>query len=319
MNLKRTFKVAALKIKKHSPEILMGVGVVSLVGAVGTAIWKTATCDKILDEHEEKMAEAERHVKEQHKKIKEEGADIKDGKIIYTDEDAANDIKLLQTKQWMKTVRKFAWHYAPTIALTALSATSFLGAFCIVKGRYTAVAGALAATTSAFDAYRKRVVEDQGEEKDLYYRYGVKKESVSVKGEDGKTKKKDILTADEEVKGDGIITFVFDDRSREYYKDMSTNIISLNGIRATMDIDLQTEGFLTARDILKRLDVWDYVSKEDRRKSLRYGYYDDGKTHVDFDLYSIENKDKIMHPESCGGDFLILELRGLKPLDLLID
>jgi len=312
MNMKVAFKKAGLVLKKHSPEILVGVGVVSLFGAVGTAIWKTATCDDILDEHEKGMKDAEDHVNEQYKKIKAAGKDVKDGKIVYDKADAEEDIKLLQTKQWMKTVGKIAWHYTPTIALTAISATSFLGAFCIIKSRYTMVVGALAATTSAFEKYRQRVIEDQGEDKDFEYRYGYKKTLKTVKNEDGAKEKIDIWEKSDEEDieelEDGIFTFVFDDRSGEFYRDMRTNIISLNGIRATMDLELSAEGFVTAKDIFKRLDVWDQLTKKQRRLALKWGYYDNGDTHVDFDLYSVINDGQ-----------LILELKGLKPLDTLID
>lgn len=318
-NIKRGIKTAALKLKKHSPEILMVVGCASLVGAVGCAIWKTATCDVILEEHEEGMKKAEQHVKEQFKKIKEEGKDVKDGKIIYSKETAESDIILLQNKQKLKTVGKMAWHFAPVAVLTVVSATSFLGAFCIIKGRYTTVLGALTATTAAFEKYRKRVREDVGEEKDLYYRYGATKEKVSVTGEDGKkTKVEVVASSEEEVLPDGFFTFIFDERSSEYYKDMSTNIISLNGIRATLDMDLQAEGHLTAKDVFKRLKVWDFLTKEQKRKALYFGYFDDGSTHVDFDLYRMDNIEAIKHPDMCGGDFLVLELKGLRPLDVLI-
>ena len=321
MAFKAKVNKALLKVKKHSPEILLGVGVVSLIGAVGTAIWKTATCDKILDEHEAGMKEASDHVEEQYKKIKAAGKDVKDGKIVYSKEDKEADIELLKTKRWVKTVGEIAWHYAPCIALSALSVTSFLGAFSILKGRYTAVSAALTATTSAFSAYRRRVVADQGADKDFEYRYGMKKDSVTVTNpETGKKEKLDAWTCAETVAGDGLFTFIFDNRSGEFYRDMATNIISLNGIRATLDMELQANGFVTAKQVFDRLGVWDTLTKEQRRKALYFGYFDDGNTHVDFDLYSRRNKEAIMRPEENSGEsFLILELKGLRPLDQLID
>lgn len=327
MNFKRTVKKMALKIKKHSPEILMVVGTASLIGAVGTAIWKTATCDEILDEHEKAMSDAKDHIEESKRKIDElkaAGKRRKNGdKIVYTDEQAEADLKGAQMKIWMKTIGKIAWHYAPTIALTGLSATSFLGAFCIIRGRYTALAGAFAATTSAFENYRRRVIEDVGEDKDFEYRYGMRKETVKVVNpETGKKEEVEVYSCDEDAEetvSDGFFTFEFDERSGEWYRDMQTNVISLNGIRATMDCDLQAYGFITAKDIFKRLDVWDYLTKEQRRAALRFGYYDDGKTHVDFNLYSPKNKDAIMRGDGHLCDRLILELKGLRPLDTLID
>lgn len=318
MSLKKSFKKGVLIIRKHSPEILMGVGVVSLVGAVGTAIWKTATCDQILDEHEEKMKEAEAHIKESQEKVEELKKDPeKGGKIVYTDEDAEADLKGAQMKVWVKTVGKIAWHYAPTIALTALSATSFLGAFCIVKGRYTAVAGALAATTSAFEAYRERVREDVGEDKDLYYRYGVVKEKVPVVDENGKKtkEKEEAIVADKKVNGDGIFVFTFDDRSGEFFKDVTTDLITLNGIRSTLDMDLQAEGYLLARDILKRLDCWDTLTRKQRNEAMKWVYVDNGVCHVDFDIYNVRNRDAIMAGSNRRCDQLILELKGLVPID----
>ena len=87
-----------------------------------------------------------------------------------------------------------------------------------------------------------------------------------------------------------------------------------------LDLDLQANGFIPAIDVFKRLGVWDQLTPEQKRKALYFGYFDDGNTHVDFNLYSLKNKDAIMHPEEhCGEDFLVLELRNLRPLDMLIE
>lgn len=310
MNVSKILKTAGLTIKKHSPEILMVVGGASLLGAVGTAIWKTATCETILDEHEERMNECKDKV--ERAKIK---AEESNGEIIYTDEDAANDLKGYTIKNYAKTVGKMAWHYLPTIGLTIASGASFLGAFCIIKGRYSAMASAFAVTASAFEAYRKRVIEEEGEERDLYYRYGVKKEKVSViDPETGKTtkEKEEVNVTEEDVKGDGLFTFVFDERSGEYYKDMSSNLINLNGIIATFNIDTQAEGYVLNRDIFKRLDVWDSLTPKQKKESIKWGYADGDL--VDFGIYSARNRDAITNKGDRRSDQLILELRGCRPI-----
>lgn len=172
-NLKSMARVAKAGIVKHSPEILMGVGAVSFVGTVIVASRATIKAQDILYDHHEKLD------------------DIKQAESmeIYTEEDAKKDKITLYTQTTIAMVKD----YAPAAGLGVLSLASFFAAFGIIKKRYTTLAIAYNALSESFALYRKRVIEDKGEEADLYYLTGQKIKEVTVKDEEGKKKKVKVL------------------------------------------------------------------------------------------------------------------------------
>ncbi len=172
-NLKSIARVAKVGIVKHAPEILMGVGAVSFVGTVVTASRATIKAQDILYDHHEKLD------------------DIKQAESmeIYTEEDAKKDKITLYTQ----TALAMAKDYAPAAGLGVLSMTCFFAAFGIIKKRYTTLAIAYNALSESFALYRKRVIEENGEEADLYYLTGQKAKEITVKDEEGKKKKVKVL------------------------------------------------------------------------------------------------------------------------------
>ena len=168
-NLKSIARVAKVGIVKHAPEILMGVGAVSFVGTVVVASRATIKAQDILYDHHEKLD------------------DIKQAEAmeVYTAEDAKTD----KIKVYTQTTLAMVKDYAPAAGLGVLSMTCFFGAFGIIKKRYTTLAIAYNALSESFALYRKRVIEDKGEEADLYYLTGQKAKEITVKDEEGKKKK----------------------------------------------------------------------------------------------------------------------------------
>lgn len=172
-NLKSIARVAKVGIVKHAPEILMGVGAVSFVGTVVVASRATIKAQDILYDHHEKLD------------------DIKQAEAmeVYTAEDAKTD----KIKVYTQTTLAMVKDYAPAAGLGVLSMTCFFGAFGIIKKRYTTLVIAYNALSESFALYRKRVIEDKGEEADLYYLTGQKVKEVTVKDEEGKKKKVKVL------------------------------------------------------------------------------------------------------------------------------
>lgn len=172
-NLKSVVNVAKVGIVKHAPEILMGVGAVSFVGTVVVASRATIKAQDILYDHHEKLD------------------DIKQAESmeVYTEEDAKTD----KIKVYTQTTLAMVKDYAPAAGLGVLSMTCFFAAFGIIKKRYTTLAIAYNALSESFALYRKRVIEDKGEEADLYYLTGQKVKEVTVKDEEGKKKKVKVL------------------------------------------------------------------------------------------------------------------------------
>lgn len=154
-NVTRTASRILLKVQKHSPEILIGAGIVSGVAATAFAVKATLHCEEILDQHNANMAQINkaRYVADN------------DDDITYTDADEKADKQTV----YLKTGVEFAKLYLPTVILTGLSITCILSAHNILSKRNAAVVAAFAALSDKFDDYRDKVRQELGEEKDKQF------------------------------------------------------------------------------------------------------------------------------------------------------
>lgn len=166
-----------LLVKKHSPELLMGVGVASFVWTVILACKETTRAEEIIDLHKRRIEYAKT------------AADI-----VNDGDDPLNkdyDLRKEKVIVYSHTAVSFAKLYAPAAATGALSMACFFKAYNIVNTRYLGAVAAYNAVSSAFEAYRKRVRDEIGVDADRHFRYGTKYEQIEseVITEDGKKKK----------------------------------------------------------------------------------------------------------------------------------
>ena len=171
----KTGAVTALsKVKfkaiEKTPEILLGVGIISFVGTVIYASKATLKADDILDEHKKSMDTIHEAVEKA-----EENPHL---------EYAPQEVKKDTVTVYIRTAGKLAKTYAPAVALGSLSLFCFINAHNIQKNRYLATAAAYNALDAAFKAYRQNVKDEYGEEVDTQMRYS-KKEKVTTE-ENGK-------------------------------------------------------------------------------------------------------------------------------------
>ena len=138
---------AGLQLSKHLPEILTGLGIAGGVATVVTAAKSTL-------ELEENTAEGRRLV-EGHKKLREERSEEEYSKQQYAKDMIISYARLAEG--YIKT-------YAIPAALGAASITAFLGAVGILKQRNAAITAAYNMLDASYRAYKKRVVDEVGEE-----------------------------------------------------------------------------------------------------------------------------------------------------------
>ena len=169
----RTAKMSALKLKKHSPEILTGVAIVTGIAATATAIERTLKLDDILAEIEhdqENLAKMKaykeagtvteiEHDQENLAKMKayKEAGTVAEEQ--YSDEQPVQ----AQVVYGAKAVIKIANHYKLPIALTIASVLSAFEAYNIMSKRYTGLVEAYTATLGAYEAYRQKIKDKFGE------------------------------------------------------------------------------------------------------------------------------------------------------------
>lgn len=232
-----------MKLKKHSPEILVMAGIAGTVVSAVLACKATTKVAEILDETKGTLDTIH------------EGMET--GAINgqeYTTEDGKKDTVVVYAQTGMKLAKL----YAPAIILGTLSITSILASNNILRKRNVALGAAYAAIDKSFKEYRGRVIERFGEQVDTELKYGIKAkkfEEIEVDPETGKEKKvkKTVMVADPNLQSDYAV--YFDSKSRNYEINPDYNRMFLKAQQAFANDKLQTRGHLFLNEVLDDLDL----------------------------------------------------------------
>src|SRR4051794_4652054 len=154
--------------QKHSPTILLGVGVVSMVGSTVLACRATLKLEDVLSRVESDKARS------QEAKAKVESGDVPEG-TTYTDREMKRDHAIIITRG----VGNVAKLYAPSIILGGVGIACLTKSHKILLERNSALTAAYIALEKAFQAYRGRVVDRYGEETDRDLRYDYEEVDVA--------------------------------------------------------------------------------------------------------------------------------------------
>ena len=232
-----------MKLKKHSPEILVVAGIAGTVVSAVLACKATTKVAEILDETKGTLDTIH------------EGMET--GAINgqeYTTEDGKKDTVVVYAQTGMKLTKL----YGPAIILGTLSITSILASNNILRKRNVALGAAYAAIDKSFKEYRGRVIERFGEQVDTELKYGIKAkkfEEIEVDPETGKEKKvkKTVMVADPNLQSDYAV--YFDSKSRNYETNPDYNRMFLMAQQAFANDKLQTRGHLFLNEVLDDLDL----------------------------------------------------------------
>lgn len=232
-----------MKLKKHSPEILVVAGIAGTVVSAVLACKATTKVAEILDETKGTLGTIH------------EGMET--GAINgqeYTTEDGKKDTVVVYAQTGMKLAKL----YGPAIILGTLSITSILASNNILRKRNVALGAAYAAIDKSFKEYRGRVIERFGEQVDTELKYGIKAkkfEEIEVDPETGKEKKvkKTVMVADPNLQSDYAV--YFDSKSRNYETNPDYNRMFLKAQQAFANDKLQTRGHLFLNEVLDDLDL----------------------------------------------------------------
>lgn len=169
----RAFHRFGLKLKKHSPEILLVAGIGGTVASAVMACKATLKVNEVLDETKTNIdrihTATETGVTEANKE--------------YTAEDSKKDLTIV----YIQTGVKLAKLYAPAIVVGGLSIGAILTSNNMLRKRNMALAAAYATVDRNFKDYRNRVVERFGKELDKELRYNIKAKEIeeTIVHEDG--------------------------------------------------------------------------------------------------------------------------------------
>lgn len=272
----RAFNRTGLKLKKHSPEILMTVGVIGVVASGVMACKATLKVQDVVDDAKQKID------------MIHEVSNDPEMSDKYSAEDGKKDLAIVYTQ----TAVKFIKLYGPSVAIGVASLGCMIGSNRILNKRNVALAAAYTAVDKSFKEYRSRVIDRFGKQLDKELKYGIKAqeiEEVSV-DEKGKeiVKKNTVEVMDPNCYSQ--YSIVFDDGNTGWDPDPELTKYFLIQQQNWANERLKARGHLFLNE------VYDMLGVKRTKAGAQVGWiYDEknntGDNYVDFGIFDI-NKPK---------------------------
>ena len=238
-NVSKVTGRTGLKVKKYSPEILVGLGIVGMVGTTVLACKSTIKAVDILEETKETLSKIEN--------VHESNVES------YTEEDYRKDMAITYIQTGVKLLKV----YWMPITTGIVSIGCIFGSTRILRARNIAIGAAYKTLQKAFDDYRNRVINEFGKEKDEKFRYGIEEETIKVEeiGEDGKKKK--VKASQEMIDVNKISEYAkfFDSSSKYWAKMPEQNLLFLKGKQNYFNDLLRTRGHVFLNEVYDALDI----------------------------------------------------------------
>ncbi|MGM9968867.1 MAG: DUF6353 family protein [Anaeroplasma sp.] len=222
---------AGFELKKHSPEILVGAGVVGVVTSTILACKATTKVDAILAEKAEEVEKI--HRCQEDEELRQSGK--------YTEQDAKKDLTIVYTQTGVKLVKL----YAPSVLLGVASLGAIIGSHVILNKRNVALAGAYYALSDSFKHYRENVRERFGKDVDFQL-----KNNIKTKVEETKTVQ---YIDTENHKIDNPYVRIFDETNPNWVRDADQNRIFLMQVQNHANDRLRIQGYLFLNDVYEML------------------------------------------------------------------
>lgn len=244
-----------LKLKEASPEILLGIGIITMGGAVVSGIMAARHHDEIIDDHNERLeaAKAEYLYPEDYD---EENPNPDVEPIRRTEK----EIKHAVTREYCRTAAAMCKLYSRTALLMGFAVACFIGMHNIQAGRIAGLSGVCTGLREYISQYEQRNIELNGEESHRMCKYGYKEIEVEEEdpdnGEKHKVKKKVPLAGEDLVDKDGLSSYHdhlywFNRNTSRMYKGRGAyDIMSLDAAETYIQNLVNDRGWATVNDAL---------------------------------------------------------------------
>ena len=260
-----------LLLKKWAPEIMIFAGTVG-IGYAAIDLYKAnLKASEVIEEAREDFAV----IKEAREKANEER---------YPETEHKKDI----AKVYVKSGKSFLKLYGRGIAVGLASIGLIFGGDKILRGRNMVIMAAYTALEQGYNAYRNRVVEEYGAEKDSQFTTGTRYEAVVIEETDETGKKKKIKKTMELI--DHAVPSQygrwFDEVSREWVKTPEFNLVFL------LKTQEHVNDLLVARKHVFLNEVYDRLGFERTGAGAVVGWVFGDKgmdNHIDFGIFHERN------------------------------
>lgn len=274
----RSLNKVGFKLKKHSPEILIAVGVVGTVASVVMACQATLKVNEVIDEAKDVIDDIHESV--------EEGHHTADGEL-YTQEVANRDLAIVYGQTAWRLVKL----YGPAVMVGTASIACMLASNNILHKRNAALAAGLAAAETSLKEYRDRVIERFGKEMDKELRYNIKAQEIEEKvvDEEGNetTVTKTVKVAD--PSGYSIYSVIFCEGNLGWTRNPELNKVFLIQQQRYANDKLKAQGYLTLNEVYELVGA----QKTNYGQIAGWVWTEDssvGDNYVDFGIFDPDNE-----------------------------
>lgn len=242
-NVSSTFNKVTIKLKKHSPEILVVAGIVGVVTSTILACKATTKVGKVLDNTRNDIDTIHDATEKGVTKAGEE----------YSVDDSKKDLTIVYAHTGVNLVKL----YAPSVALGTLSIAGIVASHNILKKRNVAIAAAYATVDKTFKEYRSRVVDRFGAEVDKELRYNIKAKKIEEVVKDPETGKEKKVKSTVGIANPDVNDYArfFDETCLNYEENMDYNIMFLHSQEQYANDRLKADGYLFLSDVYEALGI----------------------------------------------------------------
>lgn len=263
----------ALVLAKYSPALLTGVGVVGMVGATVLACRATLKAEPIVTQAKADLA----MIHEAH-----DLAISNPTEIEYSTLDYRRDLSIVYARAGVGFLKL----YLPALALGGVSISCILGGQGIMWKRNAAIGVAYQGLQKSFSAYRERVAEEFGPEKERDIRQGSHDEIVTTE-KDGEKVEETVRKA-AELADISPYAKIFDEYNTHWQRNADYNRIFLQTTQRYANDKLNAMGHIFLNE------VYDMLGFPRTSAGAMVGWVKngDGDNFVDFGLVDLDNEEK---------------------------
>jgi hypothetical protein len=259
MNTAKLMRAAsrqALVFKQNSPTLMFGVGVVGVLAGTVLAARATLKVEDVLVEAKDKLDTA----KELHEKQL----------VEYPDRDYQQDLGVI----YARTAVKLTKVYGPAILATGFGIVCLTGSHNILMKRNAALMASYAALERTYKAYRSRIREEVGEERERELHYESQRKLSKDEFDKFMSQKKNPYDS-------SIYARFFDESSRNWETNPEHNMIFLKCQQTYANDLLHSRGHIFLNE------VYDMIGVPRSKAGQIVGWViGDGDNFVDFGIFT---------------------------------
>ena len=263
-----TISKAGLSLKKHSPEILIVVGIGGVIASTIMACKATTKLDEIINESKEELED-----------------------VHNCPSNVDETIKRETTRIYVQTGLKIAQLYLPAITIGVFSLSGIIASNEIMRKRSIALASAYATIDHSFKEYRERVIERFGKEVDDQLRFNMIPVEIEKKVIDNDGNEIIVKETVNQLSETGLgsdYARLFDETNSEYKDDASYNRMRLEAIQSMLNDKLKAQGYLFLNDAYDALGF--PRTKAGQVVGWKYDYdNENGDNYIDFGFHDVAN------------------------------